>query len=61
MIIDIPILGARTVIWAAAQLHLFFAAFILGAPIFIVISEYLGFRNQDAISGRFAAGAAPAH
>lgn len=54
MTIDIPILGARTVIWAAAQLHLFFAAFILGAPIFIVISEYLGYRNQDARFERLA-------
>ncbi len=29
----------------AAQLHLFFAAFVLGAPIFIVICEYLGARR----------------
>jgi hypothetical protein len=26
----------------AAQLHLYLAAFVLGAPIFIVLCEYLG-------------------
>ena len=47
MPIDIPIIGARTAIWIVAQLHLFFAAFTLGAPIFIVICEYLGVRTKD--------------
>ncbi|MFQ5924064.1 MAG: cytochrome ubiquinol oxidase subunit I, partial [Anaerolineales bacterium] len=45
--IDIPPFGARTVLWVAAQLHVFFGAFILGALIFIVISEYLGYRRGD--------------
>jgi cytochrome bd-type quinol oxidase subunit 1 len=47
MPIDIPIIGARTAIWIVAQLHLFFAAFVLGAPIFVVICEYLGVRTKD--------------
>ncbi|MEE9324061.1 MAG: cytochrome ubiquinol oxidase subunit I [Dehalococcoidia bacterium] len=42
MPIDIPVIGARSAVWMAAQLHLFFAAFVLGAPIFIVLCEYLG-------------------
>ncbi|GAB4525217.1 MAG: hypothetical protein Fur0018_09520 [Anaerolineales bacterium] len=43
----IPILGSRTLIWIVAQLHLNFAAFILGAPLFIVMAEYLGYRWKD--------------
>ncbi len=54
MPIDIPILGARTALWLVAQLHLFFAAFVLGAPIFIVISEYLGLRTKDQRYERLA-------
>ncbi len=42
-----PLLGDRTAVWIVAQLHLNFAAFILGAPIFIVICEYLGWRKRD--------------
>ena len=32
-----PVLGSRLAVWAVAQLHLNFAAFILGVPIFAVI------------------------
>ncbi len=42
MPIDVPIVGARSAVWMAAQLHLYLAAFVLGAPIFIVLCEYLG-------------------
>tara|TARA_Y100000294_G_scaffold177480_1_gene202990 strand:+ start:846 stop:2411 length:1566 start_codon:yes stop_codon:yes gene_type:complete len=42
MPIDVPVVGARNAAWIAAQLHLFFAAFVLGAPLFIVLCEYLG-------------------
>jgi len=52
--VDIPLLGARTALWLVAQLHLFFAAFVLGAPIFIVICEYLGMRTRDARYERLA-------
>lgn len=51
---DIPIIGARTAIWVVAELHLLLAAFILGAPIFIVISEYLGLRTGDQRFDRLA-------
>ncbi len=54
MSIDIPPFGARTVLWVAATLHLFFAAFILGAPIFIVVCEYLGLRLDDSRYERLA-------
>ena len=46
--------GNRTAVWIVAQLHTLFGAFILGAPIFIVISEWLGFRKQDLRYDRLA-------
>lgn len=54
MPIDVPPLGARSLIWIVAELHLFLAAFILGAPIFIVVCEYLGVRTRDARYERLA-------
>ncbi|MBI3969945.1 MAG: cytochrome ubiquinol oxidase subunit I [Chloroflexi bacterium] len=54
MPVDIPYLGARTAIWIAAQQHLYLAAFVLGAPLFIVICEYLGVRLCDARYERLA-------
>jgi len=49
-----PLIGNRTAVWIVAQLHLNFAAFILGTPIFIVISEYLGWRKKDPRYERLA-------
>ncbi|MBI2493366.1 MAG: cytochrome ubiquinol oxidase subunit I [Candidatus Rokubacteria bacterium] len=43
-----PWLGSRLAVWAIAQLHLNFAAFILGVPIFAVIIEIIGWRTGDA-------------
>ncbi|MBI2850569.1 MAG: cytochrome ubiquinol oxidase subunit I, partial [Chloroflexi bacterium] len=40
--------------WVVAELHLLFAAFVLGAPIFIVVCEYLGLRSGDARYERLA-------
>jgi hypothetical protein len=54
MPVDIPVIGARTALWMAAQLHLYFAAFVLGAPIFIVICEWLGKRKSDPRYERLA-------
>ncbi len=51
---EFPYIGNRTAVWVVAQLHILFAAFILGAPIFIVISEWLGYRNQDPRFERLA-------
>lgn len=49
-----PYLGNRVAVWAIAQLHILFAGFILGAPIFVVISEWLGVRHQDPKYDRLA-------
>jgi cytochrome bd ubiquinol oxidase subunit I len=45
---NFPLLGSRLAVWAVAQLHLNFAAFILGCPIFAVIIEIVGWRTRDA-------------
>jgi cytochrome bd-type quinol oxidase subunit 1 len=42
-----PVLGSRLAVWAIAQLHLNFAAFILGVPIFAVIIEAIGWRTGE--------------
>ncbi|PYN43501.1 MAG: hypothetical protein DME00_26850 [Candidatus Rokuibacteriota bacterium] len=43
-----PLIGSRLAVWAIAQLHLNFAAFILGVPIFAAIIEIIGWRTGDA-------------
>src|ERR671937_335243 len=43
-----PVFGSRLAVWAVAQLHLNFAAFILGVPIFAVIIEAIGWRPGEA-------------
>ena len=45
-----PLLGSRLAVWAVAQLHLNFAAFILGVPIFAVIIEIIGLRVRSTIA-----------
>ena len=40
-------LDSRLVVWIVAQLHLMFAAFVLGVPIFAVVVEVMGIRNKD--------------
>ena len=42
-----PLIGSRLAVWGAAQIHLNFAAFILGVPIFAVIIEIVGWRTGD--------------
>jgi cytochrome d ubiquinol oxidase subunit I len=42
-----PFIGSRVWIWIIAQLHLNFAAFVLGVPIFAVAMEYIGWRKGD--------------
>src|SRR5512145_529794 len=44
---NFPLLGSRLAVWAVAQLHLNFAAFILGVPIFAVIIEIVGWRTGE--------------
>ncbi len=51
---EFPIAGNRVAVWVVAQLHILFAAFILGAPIFVVVSEFLGWKSHDARYDRLA-------
>ncbi|MDT8341189.1 MAG: cytochrome ubiquinol oxidase subunit I [Longimicrobiales bacterium] len=44
---DFPVIGSRTAVWVAAQLHLFFAAFVLGVPMFAVVAEAIGMYNGE--------------
>ena len=46
--------GNREWIWLVAQLHLDLAAFIIGAPVFIVLSEFIGWRRKDPRFERLA-------
>ena len=49
-----PLIGSRDWIWIVAQLHLNFAAFVLGVPIFAVTMEYLGWKKAEARLDRIA-------
>ena len=45
---DFPGIGARGAIWIAAEIHLMFAAFVLGVPMFAVITEFIGIVGKDS-------------
>ncbi|MFI5295542.1 MAG: cytochrome ubiquinol oxidase subunit I [Thermodesulfovibrionales bacterium] len=49
-----PLIGSRDWIWIVAQLHLNFAAFVLGVPIFAVTMEFIGWRKADERLDRIA-------
>jgi cytochrome bd-type quinol oxidase subunit 1 len=49
-----PIVGSRVAIWAVAQLHLLFAAFVLAVPIFAFIVEAIGYKTGDLRYDRLA-------
>jgi len=42
-----PVIGARAAVWIAAEVHLMFAAFVLGVPMFAVITELVGIVTKD--------------
>ena len=42
-----PYIGSRVAIWIVAQLHLYFAAFVLAVPIFALIIEFIGYKTGD--------------
>ncbi len=42
-----PVVGSRVAIWAVAQLHLLFAAFVLAVPLFAFIIEVIGYKTGD--------------
>ena len=43
-----PGLGGRNAVWVAAEVHLMFAAFVLGVPMFAVITELIGIVGKDS-------------
>ena len=49
-----PIVGSRVAIWAVAQLHLLFAAFVLAVPLFAFIIEAIGYKTGDLRYDRLA-------
>src|SRR5688572_17976347 len=49
-----PGVGSRVAIWAVAQLHLLFAAFVLAVPIFAIIIEAIGYKTGDMRYDRLA-------
>jgi cytochrome bd-type quinol oxidase subunit 1 len=49
-----PLIGSRTVVWVAAQLHLLFAAFVLAVPLFAFIIEAIGWKTGDRRYDRLA-------
>lgn len=38
---------SRVAIWIVAQLHLYFAAFVLAVPMFALIIEFIGYKTKD--------------
>jgi len=44
---DFPLIGSRAAIWIAAEIHLMFAAFVLGVPMFAVVAEAIGIFGKD--------------
>ncbi len=45
---DFPVIGSRAAVWIVAQVHLMFAAFVLGVPMFAVIAEAVAlFGGED--------------
>ena len=49
-----PVVGSRVAIWAVAELHLLFAAFVLAVPIFAFIIEVIGYKTGDPRYDRLA-------
>lgn len=44
---QLPFISSRVAIWIVAQVHLMFAAFMLGVPMFALVVEYVGKRTGD--------------
>src|SRR5574341_1336082 len=51
---EFPVIGARAAIWIAAEVHLMFAAFVLGVPMFAVVAEAIGIFNKEDRYDRLA-------
>lgn len=46
-----PVVGSRVMVWIAAELHLMFAAFVLGVPMFALVVEIVGARSKNVEEG----------
>ena len=44
---EFPWIGSRAAIWISAEIHLMFAAFVLGVPMFAVVAEAIGIFAKD--------------
>ncbi len=46
---DYPNIGvsSRSLVWVVAQMHLFFAAFVLAVPLFVLVIEWIGVSTGD--------------
>jgi len=44
---DLPWIGSRNAVWIIAQLHILFAGFVLGVPMFALIAEFIGYKTKD--------------
>src|SRR5467141_1191972 len=44
---EFPVIGARAAVWIAAEVHLMFAAFVLGVPMFAVVAEAIGIFGKE--------------
>src|SRR2546422_7521254 len=51
---EFPVIGARAAVWVAAEVHLMFAAFVLGVPLFAVVAEAMGVAGKDQRYDRLA-------
>src|SRR5438445_424923 len=51
---EFPLIGARAAVWIAAEVHLMFAAFVLGVPMFAVVAEAIGIFGGDERYDRLA-------
>ncbi len=49
-----PGIGSRAAIWIAAEVHLMFAAFVLGVPMFAMVAEAIGIFGGDERYDRLA-------
>ncbi len=45
---EFPVIGSRVAVWIVAQVHLMFAAFMLGVPMFALVVEYVGVRSRES-------------
>ncbi len=51
---DFPVIGSRAAVWIAAEIHLMFAAFVLGVPMFAVVAEAIGIFGKEERYDRLA-------